>query len=561
MNAPHKKIVVVGGVAGGASCAARARRLAEDAEIIVLERGPYVSFANCGLPYHVGNVITNEDELLVATPDMFKAWFHIDVRTHSEVVGINPADRFVSIVNHHTGEMYEESYDALVIAPGAAPFQPPIPGCDLPGIFTMRNIPDTRKIKTWIKEKKVRRAAVIGGGFVGLEMAENLKELGIDVSVVERLPQVMPPMDAEMAELIHEHIKEKGISLYLNHNVVAFESDAAGAVEVVFDSAEKISVDMVILAVGVRPEVDLARNAGLAVGKLGGILVNDHMQTNDDHIYAVGDAVEVKDYLFGDNRLVPLAGPANRQGRLAAESIIASHQSSRKFRGVQATAICGIMGLTVATTGASEKTLATLARNGQKVDYEKIYLHPDHHSAYYPDAQAITLKLLFARDDGKVLGAQAVGTDGVDKRIDVIAMAIQMGATVFDLEEAELCYAPQYGSAKDAVNLAGMVAANVVRGDVRLAHWEDLDPTKAFVLDVRDTADFDEGHVPGAVNIPLGILRKKLDQLPQDREIWVNCLVGKRSYYAYRILSQKGYNVRNLTGGFKMYGPVSRLKR
>lgn len=557
----NKKIVIVGGVAGGASCAARARRLAEEAEIVILERGPYVSFANCGLPYHVGNVIPKEDSLLVATPEMFKAWFNIEVRTQSEVVAIDPAGRSIEVLNHDTGRKYRESYDDLVIAPGAAPFKPPIEGCDLPGIFTLRNIPDTRNIMTWIKEKKVRRAAVVGGGFVGLEMAENLKGLGIEVSIVERLPQVMPPLDGEMAELVHEHIREKKLALYLNHQVTAFESDSRGAVDVIFDSGKKISVDMVILAVGVRPEVDLVRNAGLAIGKLGGILVNDHMQTSGDHIYAVGDAVEVKDYLFRDNRLVPLAGPANRQGRLAAESICADHRGQRKFRGVQATAVCGILGLTVASTGASEKSLAALADKGQAVDYEKIYLHPDQHSGYYPDAKVMTLKLIFAKEEGKILGAQAVGLDGVDKRIDVIAMAIQMGGTVFDLEEAELCYAPQYGSAKDAVNLAGMVAANVLRGDVRLAHWEDPNLSEAFVLDVRDTTEFKDGHVPGAVNIPLGILRRKLDQLPKDREIWVHCFVGKRSYYACRILSQKGFDVRNLSGGYKMYGPIGHLKK
>ncbi len=561
MTQPNQKIVVVGGVAGGASCAARARRLAEDAQIIVLERGPYVSFANCGLPYHVGNVIEKEDSLLVATPEMFKAWFNIDIRTKSEVVAIDRVGRLVTVVNADTGESYLESYDTLVIAPGAAPFQPPVEGCDLPGIFTLRNIPDTRQIIHWIKEKKATKAAVVGGGFVGLEMAENLKGLGIDVSIVERLPQVMPPLDGEMAELVHDHIREKGISLYLNQQVTAFEQDAGGGIQVKFATQDSLSVDMVILSVGVKPEVELARSAGLATGELGGILVNDQMRTSDDSIYAVGDAVEVKDFQFQDQRLVPLAGPANRQGRLAAESLLASHPESRRFRGVQATAVCGVMGLTVATTGASEKSLTRLAQTGNPVNYEKIYLHPDQHSGYYPNAQTMTLKLLFDQSDGKILGAQAVGLDGVDKRIDVIAMALQMGGTVFDLEEAELCYAPQYGSAKDPVNLAGMVAANVLRGDVRLAHWEDLDPSKVLVLDVRETIEFKEGHVPGAVNIPLGALRRRLEELPRDREIWVNCYVGKRSYFAYRILSQKGFNVRNLTGGFCMYAPVNRAKK
>ncbi len=561
MKSSVKKVVIVGGVAGGASCAARARRLAEDAQIIVFERGPYVSFANCGLPYHVGNVIKQEESLLVATPEMFKAWFSIDVRIRSEITTIDPAGRFVEVLNHQNGESYRESYDVLVIAPGAAPVKPPISGCDLDGIFTLRNIPDTRSIIAWINAHKVGRAAVVGGGFVGLEMAENLKGLGIDVSVVERLPQVMPPLDQEMAELVHAHLRAKGIKLYLNHQVTAFARDSHGVIQVSFGAGETLATDIVIMAAGVRPEVELAHRAGLTIGDQGGILVNDFMRTSDDFIYAVGDAVEVKDYQFGVQRLVPLAGPANRQGRLAAEAIFKIHQTPRKFRGVQATAVCGVMGLTVASTGASEKSLAALTAVGREVPYEKIYLHPDQHSGYYPDAKPMTLKLIFDKRDGKVLGAQGVGLDGVEKRIDVIAMAIQMGATVFDLEEAELCYAPQYGSAKDAVNLAGMVAANVLRGDVRLAQWEDLDLTQTFVLDVRETIEYKTGHVPNAVNIPLGSLRRRLNELPQDREIWVHCYVGKRSYYACRILSQKGFDVRNLTGGYKMYEAVSSIKK
>lgn len=560
MNQSAKKIVIVGGVAGGASCAARARRLDEHAEIIILERGPYVSFANCGLPYHVGNVIKKESSLLVATPQMFKSWFNIDVRTHNEATAIDPVSQSVEIIDHNSNKTYHEFYDALVIAPGAAPLKPSIDGCDLDGIHSLRNIPDTRKIIAWIKERNVKRAAVVGGGYVGLEMAENLKALGIAVSIIERLPQVMPSLDAEMAELVHDHITENGLALYLNHQVTGFESDSNGAIQVKFNSKDHLAVDMVILAVGVRPEVDLARKAGLTIGELGGILVNDRMRTSDDNIYAVGDAVEVKDYQFQVQRLVPLAGPANRQGRVAAEAIFHNNPISRNFRGVQATAVCGLMGLTVAASGASEKYLASLVSKGQAVDYEKTYLHPEQHSGYYPDAKMMTLKLLFSKMDGKILGVQAVGIDGVDKRIDVIAMAIQMGATVYDLEEAELCYAPQYGAAKDAVNLAGMVAANVLRGDVRLAHWEDFVPDKTVLLDVRDTIEFSQGHVPGAINIPLGTLRQRLDELPKDREIWIHCFVGKRAYYACRILSQRGFDVRNLTGGYKMYLPINRAK-
>ena len=561
MNPNNKKIVIVGGVAGGASCAARARRLAEDVQIIVFERGPYVSFANCGLPYYVGKVIAKEESLLVATPKMFKEWFNIEVRTYSEVIAVDPFGRLVEVLNKRTGQTYHESYDNLVIATGAAPLNPPIDGCDLRGVFTLRNIPDTRNIISWINEKKVRRTAVVGGGFVGLEMAENLKGLGLDVSIIERLPQVMPPLDGEMAELVHDHLQKKGLALYLNREVTAFTTGTDGTIQVNFDSKDQLAVDMVILSVGVKPEVDLAQKAGLAIGNLGGILVDECMQTSDRHIYAVGDVVEVKDYLFQVQRLVPLAGPANRQGRLAAEAILANHQKVRKFRGVQATAVCGVMGLTVAATGASEKSLIALAQKGEGHDFEKVYLHPDQHSGYYPNAKTITLKLIFTKNDGKILGAQAVGADGVDKRMDVVAMAIQMGATVFDLEEAELCYAPQFGSAKDAVNLAGMVAANVLRGDVRLVHWENLDLSRTFVLDVRERAEFNNGHVPGAVNIPLDRLRQRLYELPQDRDIWVHCYMGKRSYYACRILNQKGFNAYNLSGGISMYESVKRSQK
>ena len=558
MNPNNKKIVIVGGVAGGASCATRARRLSEDAQIIVFERGPYVSFANCGLPYYVGKVITKEESLLVATPKMFKEWFNIEVRNYNEVIAIDPVGRWVDVRNHQSGQTYRESYDDLVIAPGAAPFKPPIAGCDLEGIFTLRNIPDMRAIISWINAKNAYRAAVVGGGFVGLEMAENLNGLGINVSIIERLPQVMPPLDGEMAELVHDHIKKKGIALYLNQEVTGFKTEPNGGIGVNLDSKDQLSVDMVILSVGVKPEVDLARNAGLAVGELGGILVDEYMQTSHRHIYAVGDAVEVKDYQFRVQRLVPLAGPANRQGRLAAEAILASHSKERKFRGVQATAVCGIMGLTVASTGAGEKAMIAMAKKGQVVEFEKVYLHPEHHSGYYPDAKMMTLKLMFAKQDGKILGAQAVGTEGVDKRMDVIAMAIQMGATVFDLEEAELCYAPQYGAAKDAVNLVGMAAANVLRGDVRLGHWENLDPTKTFVLDVRDSGDPRACRVPCARHIPLEALRERLNELPKDRELWVHCYMGKRSYFACRILTQKGFDARSLSGGILMYDPIMR---
>ncbi len=521
----RKKILIVGGVAGGASCAARARRLSEDAEIIVFERGPYVSFANCGLPYYIGDVIQKEDKLLVATAELFKNRFNIEVRNESEVVAINREGREIQVHNLRTGESYWEQYDALVLAPGAAPLRPPLPGIDLPGIFTLRTIPDSRDIRQWIAERGAQTAVVVGAGFIGLEMTENLVQRGLTVAVIEMIDQVLPPLDPELAEAVRQRLVDKGVSVHLNDAVAAFERESSGKLVVTTRSGARISADLVVLGLGVRPEIKLAKQARLAIGEKNGIRVDESMRTSDPHIWAVGDAVESRDFVTGEWCVVPLAGPANRQGRIAADSICGR---SAHFRGVQATAVCGMFGLTVAMTGASEKTLKRCGIAG----YDKVYLHPNDHAAYYPGAKPIHMKLLFSRDDGRVLGAQAVGEEGVEKRIDVIAMAIQKGATIYDLEEAELCYAPQFGTAKDPVNFAGMIAANFLQGDVSLARWEQLPAAQALLLDVREPSEFKDGHVEGALNIPLPQLRARLGELPGDREIWVYCAAGQRSYYA-----------------------------
>ncbi len=553
------KVIIVGGVAGGASCAARLRRLDEKAEIIMVERGPYVSYANCGLPYHVSGVISKESSLLVASEALFRAHFAIDARTNCEAISISPKNKTVDLRNVATGEVTTESYDKLVLSPGASSVRPPLPGIDLPGIFHVRTVPDARTIREWVERgttfltgmfnysgiqmvKPVRHAVVVGGGFIGLEMVENLVHLGFDVTLVEMLDQVLAPIDREMANLVEGHLARHGVHLALNDGVAGFTQLDGGALEVQTKSGKKYPADIVILALGVRPDTTLAKTAGLEVGERGGIRVDEHMRTSDPDIFAVGDAVEVKDFGTGQWSLVALAGPANRQGRIAAD-VIAGRDSH--YRGTQGTSIIGLFGGAAAWTGVSEKTLKRLG----DADYEKIYLFPNAHAGYYPGAKLIAMKFIFRKSNGKVLGAQALGEDGpaVDKRISALAMAIQMGATVYDLEEAELCYAPQFGSAKDAVNFAGMVAADVLRGDMPLTHWDSKD--KAFLLDVREPVELIVETLPGAVNIPLGQLRSRLGELPRDREIHVICRSAQRAYSATRILLQNGFKARNVSGG------------
>ncbi len=542
---PGKRLLVVGGVAGGASLAARARRLSELCEIVVFDRGPHVSFANCGLPYFVGDVIRKESDLIIATPELFRRRFEIDVRTRSEVLRIDPAAREIEVRELATGREYRERWDALVLSPGARSIRPPVPGIDLPGIFSLRTIPDSMQVRSWIETRKARRAVVIGGGFIGLEMTENLAARGLAVSVVELAEQVMPQLDAEMAVPVEDHLRQSGVTLHLGDGLEGFEAGPDGDLVVRLRSGARLPAEIVILAIGVRPEVELARAAGLALGPRGGIKVDEHMRTSAPGIWAVGDAVEVHEAATGVEVILPLAGPAQRQGRIAAADILGRAAS---FRGVQGTAVCGLFGLEIACTGASERALLRAGLT----DHERVYLHPGHHVSYFPGAKPIHLKLLFRRSDGRVLGAQGVGEEGVARRIDVISMAIQKGATVFDLEEAELCYAPQFGAAKDPVNVAGMIAANVVRGDLPLARFEELDED-AFVMDVREPAEFARGAIPGAHNIPLGELRARTGEIPADREVFLCCQVGQRAYYATRALLQRGRRVRNLTGGYRSW--------
>ncbi len=546
-----KRVLIVGGVAGGASCAARLRRLDEGAEIFLFERGPDVSFANCGLPYYLGGVIRGRQQLLVATPERFRDWFHVEVRTRNEVRAIDRQSQVVEVANTQTGATSTEKYDALVLAPGAVPVRPEIPGLDLPGVFTLRNLEDMDRIHDWITQAGSARAVVVGGGYIGLEMVENLTRRGLEVTLIEKLDQVMGAMDPEMVTPVHDELRRQGIDLRLGSGIAGFEPAGPQRLVVVTENAKRFAADLVILSVGVKPDVRLAEEAGLKIGSLGGIEVDAQMRTSDPSIWAVGDAVEVREWITGQPALIPLAGPANRQGRVAADSICGRPSA---FRGSQGTAVVGVFDLVLATTGASEQALR---RAG--VAYEKVYTHSFSHATYYPGAEPMNLKLCFSPDDGRVLGAQAVGKDGVARRIDVLAMAIQKGATVYDLEEAELAYAPQFGSAKDPVNMAGFVAANILRGDVSVAHWEqwlasqEAGDSAPLIVDVRNPGEVAVGAVPGSVNIPLGELRNRLGELPRDRDIWVHCGVGQRSYYASRILRQNGFQVANLSGGLKSY--------
>ena len=553
------KVIIVGGVAGGASCAARLRRLDEKAEILMVERGPYVSYANCGLPYHISGVIEKEASLMVANAPLFKVQFAIEARTNCEATAVSPKNKTVDLRDVTTGAVTTESYDKLVLSPGALSIRPPLPGIDLPGIFQVRTVPDARTIRQWIEKgtdflegmykyggiqfvKPARRAVVIGGGFIGLETAENLVHLGFEVTLVEMLDQVLAPLDREFARLVEEHLKKHGVRMALGDGVAGFSQLEGGALEVKTQSGRIYPADLVILALGVRPDTALAKAAGLEIGERGGICVDDRMRTSDPDIFAVGDAIEVKDFVTGQWSLIALAGPANRQGRIAAD-VIAGRES--RFRGTQGTSIIGLFSGAAAWTGASEKTLKRIG----DTDFEKIYLFPNSHAGYYPGAKMLALKVLFRKSDGRLLGAQALGEDGpaVDKRISALAVALQMGATIYDLEEAELCYAPQFGSAKDAVNFAGMVAADVLRGDMPLAHWADVQD--GFLLDVRQPVELVVESVPGAVNIPLGQLRTRLAELPRDREILVICRSAQRAYYATRILLQNGFKARNISGG------------
>lgn len=541
-----KRVLIVGGVAGGASAAARLRRLEEDTEIIMFERGKYISFANCGLPYYIGGSIKEREKLLVQTPQGMGRRFNIDIRTNSEVLVIDREKKEVMVKNHLTGEEYGESYDSLILSPGAKAIVPDIPGLKGPNVFTLRSLDDTDIIKEYLNNNEVRQAVVIGGGFIGLEMAENLRERGLEVALVEALDQVMAPLDVEMARIVEQHLAEKGVQLYLGDGVTAVNQGVQTSM-VELKSGRSLPADIIVLSLGIKPESTLAAGAGLELGERGAVRVNEYLQTSDPCIYAVGDVIETVDFVNGTRTYVPLAGPANRQGRTAADNI-----AGRKIRykGTQGTSIAKIFDLTVSVTGNNEKTLRRLG-----IQYQKSYTTSASHAGYYPGAVPMNIKLLFGAD-GRILGAQAVGQDGTDKRIDVLATALKAGMTVYDLEELELAYAPPFSSAKDPVNMAGFVGANILKGDVKVIHWHDiknLDPAGTFLLDVRTPLEFGKGSIPGAVNIPLDELRPRLAEIPAEKEIIIYCQIGLRAYIAARILTQRGYRAVNLSGGYNIW--------
>ncbi len=547
------KYIVIGGVAGGATVAARLRRMDEQAEIILLERGAYVSYANCGLPYYIGGEISERDHLFVQTVKGFQDRFAIDIRVRQEAVEILREQKAVRIKNLETGAEYTESYDKLVLSPGAAPIRPNLEGINLPNIFTLRNVPDTDAIKNYITANRPRRAVVVGGGFIGLEMAENLHRQGLEVHVVEMGRQVMAPIDYSMASIVHHHMVEQGIHLHLERGVTRFASSASGALEVVLSDEQKIETDMVILSIGVRPETTLAKDSGLAIGALGGISVNEYMQTSDPDIYALGDAVEVVHGVTGKPALIPLAGPANKQGRIVADNIVYGNVSV--YSGTIGTSIAQVFDLTVAAAGANSKLL-----DREKIPYLSSFTHSQSHAGYYPGAVSMSVKILFSPENGRLLGAQIVGFDGVDKRIEMLAQVIQNQGTVADLMELEHAYAPPYSSAKDPVNMAGFVADNILKKRVETILWSDVAslPADVVKIDVRTPAEYELGTIPGFVNIPVDELRGRLAELPKDRLIVVTCAIGLRGYLAYRILKQHGFtHVKNLSGGYKTWSAAT----
>lgn len=540
------KTVIIGGVAGGASAAARLRRLDEKAEIIILERGEYVSFANCGLPYYIGGAITEKGNLTLQTPESFRARFNIDVRTLSNVVSILPAKKSIVIENLRTGETYEESYDKLILSPGAEPVKPNIEGIDLPSVFTLRNIPDTMRIKKYIENEKPRNAVIVGGGYIGVEMAENLAMAGINVSIVELAEHLIAPLDFDMATDVHRYIKSKGISLYLNNGVKAIRENT-----LVLQEGE-IKTDMIIMSIGVQPETKLAKECGIATNARGSIIVNSYMETNLPDIYAVGDAIEVEDFITKSPAFIPLAGPANKQGRIVADNI-AGYKT--EYTGTQGSAVLKLFDMTVATTGLNEKSAKAVG-----IEYDKTYTYSGSHAAYYPGASMMSVKALWDKKTLKIIGAQIVGFDGVDKRMDVLATAIRFGAKITDLTELELCYAPPFGSAKDPINMLGFVAENIVSGKVKQFFWHDVEKLprdgSATLLDVRTPLEVSRGQIEGFIHIPLDSLREHICELQKDKPVYVHCHSGLRSYIACRILSDNGFECYNLAGGWRLYESV-----
>jgi CoA-disulfide reductase len=544
------KIIIIGGVAGGATAAARLRRLDEHAEIIMFERGEHISFANCGLPYHIGGIIANREDLLLQTPGSFHRRFNVDVRIQSEVLSIDRKAKAVQVKNLKTGKLYTENYDKLILAPGAAPIKPPIEGIDSKRVFTLRDITDTDKIKSFITENKPKSAVVVGGGFIGIEMAENLKEAGLQVNIVELSEQVIAPLDIDMVCDAHSHLERHGISLYLNNGFQKI-TENGNSLSITLQKGT-LETDLVILAIGVKPESRLAKDAGLELNNRGGIVVDKHMRTSDPDIFAAGDAVEVIDFVSEQAAMIPLAGPANKQARIAADNICGI---TSEYNGTQGSAIIKVFNMTAACTGINEKTAKRLDLN-----YDKVFLWLTGHAGYYPGANFMSMKVLFEKESGKILGAQIVGFDGVDKRCDALAVAIRAGMTAYDLARLELCYAPPYSSAKDPVNIAGYAIENVLTGKVKNFHWHDVDSLprdgSVTLLDVRNQFEVIQGYINGFINIPLDSLRERIGELDPTKPVYVTCHSGPRSYVAARILTQNGFDVFNLSGGYRLYNAI-----
>lgn len=541
------KTVIIGGVAGGATAAARLRRLDEKAEIVILERGPYVSYANCGLPYYIGDVITDKSKLTLQTPASFRDRFNIDVRVNNEVTAIDPENKTLTINDKKDGRTYTESYDKLILSPGAEPINPPISGIDNDRVFTLRNIPDTYRIKEYIEKSKPKSVIVVGGGYIGVEMAENLKEAGLDVTIAERSDHLIAPLDFDMAAEVHKYMREKGVKLELSRGVTAIK-EADGKLTAEIDGG-LLTADMIIMSVGVRPETSLAKACGIETNSRGSILVNTRMQTNKADIYAVGDAVEVKDFISGQPAFIPLAGPANKQGRIAADNIVGIPS---EYEGTQGSSILKIFDMTVATTGINEKTAASAG-----IDYDKTYSYSASHATYYPGSTNMSIKVLWEKESNRIIGAQIVGFNGVDKRIDVLATAIRFGAKITDLARLELSYAPPFGSAKDPVNMLGYVAENITTGKVKQFFWHDVASLprdgSVTLLDVRTGTEVARGKIDGFMHIPLDSLRERIGEIPEGKPVYVHCHSGLRSYLACRILSGNGFECFNLAGGWRFY--------
>lgn len=545
------KVVIVGGVAGGATAAARIRRLDESAQILVFERSGYVSYANCGLPYYIGGVITDPEELTLQTPESFWERFRVEMKVRHEVTAIHPEQKTVTVRNLETGAVFEESYDKLLLSPGARPTQPDLPGIGLDRLFTLRTVEDTFRIHDFVRQQKPRSVVLAGGGFIGLELAENFKEQGMEVTIVQRPRQLMSPFDPEMAAFLHAKMRKKGIRLMLGSSVEGFQ-EKSGTIQVLLKGEEPVSADMAVLAIGVTPDTPLARKAGLELGIKGSILVNDRMETSVPDIYAVGDAVQVKHFVTGEDALISLAGPANKQGRIAADNICGGDS---RFSGSLGSSVIKLFDMTAACTGINER-----AARKAGIDCDKVYLSPSSHAGYYPGARVMTMKVLFEKGTFRLLGAQIVGYEGVDKRIDVLAAAIHAGMSAADLKELDLAYAPPYSSAKDPVNMAGFMIENISKGYLKQFFWDELDTLpmdgSAVLLDTRTKEEFGSGHIDGFVNIPVDELRERLGELETGKPVYVICQSGLRSYIACRILMQHGFDCRNFSGGYRLYQTV-----